>query len=96
MTEEITVEAAGGGDQPPAEIQEKIQLVKEQITAKPRTRHSAQQRGPEKIELSQVQWVYWLDEQELTELVYQTMNFWTYQTYPCRATIVSEKSSSYF
>jgi len=34
MTEEITVEAAGGGDQPPAEIQEKAQLVKEQITAR--------------------------------------------------------------
>ncbi|MCP4422705.1 MAG: hypothetical protein GY805_39355 [Chloroflexi bacterium] len=34
MTDEITVEAVGGGDQPPAEIQEKAQLIKEQITAR--------------------------------------------------------------
>jgi hypothetical protein len=34
MTEEITVEAVGGSDQPPAEIQEKAQLVEEQIKAR--------------------------------------------------------------
>ena len=34
MTEEITIEATGGGSQPPAEIQEKAKLGKEQITAR--------------------------------------------------------------
>lgn len=34
MTEEITVEAAGATEQPPAEVQEKAQLVKEQISAR--------------------------------------------------------------
>jgi len=34
MTEEITIEVAGGGKQPPAEIQEKAKLIKEQITAR--------------------------------------------------------------
>jgi hypothetical protein len=34
MTEEITVAAAGGSNQPPADIQEKAKLVEEQITAR--------------------------------------------------------------
>mgnify|MGYP003571932301 CR=1 FL=1 len=34
MTEEITVEAANGGKQPPAEIQEKAQLIKEDFVSK--------------------------------------------------------------
>jgi hypothetical protein len=34
MTEEITVEAVGGGNQPPAEFQEKAKLIKEELTSR--------------------------------------------------------------